>query len=138
MTARTALELVLEQVSDELGYTVRDGIIYVTQKYDNDEIQVYNVRDLLKGFRIPQAAPRMPGGEGMPGAGMTMGADGAGWMGGSGRAASATVGEALVRVIESTVFPETWSSAGGSGSLAEFNGLLVVKQSQTLPTRVTC
>ena len=143
VTARTALELVLEQVSGDLGYTVRDGLVYITQKYDNDEIQVYNVRDLLKGFSsialtAAGMGAAMPGPAGMPG-GFGGGEGGAiGGLGGVGggmaQTAPATAGEALVRVIESTVFPDTWSSSpvGGSGSLAEFNGLLIVKQSQTV------
>ena len=135
VTARTALDLVLEQVSNSLGYTVRDGLVYVTNKFDNDEIQVYNVRDLLASF--PAATPPGPGGApGGIGGAFPGGLGGEGGMGGgigAPRPTSASpAGEALLTVIESTVMPDTWSTVGGSGSLAEFNGLLIVKQSQTV------
>jgi hypothetical protein len=128
VTARTALELVLEQVSSELGYTVRDGLVYVTKKYDSDEIQVYNVRDLLESFPSttvgqPVVGPLVAGG---------LGHGGLGGEGGMGPTSASPAGQALAAVIESTVLPDTWSSVGGSGSLAEFNGLLIVKQSQTV------
>lgn len=45
---------------------------------------------------------------------------------------SSTAGAALLQVIDSTVLPDTWSVVGGSGTAAEFNGLLIVKQSQTV------
>lgn len=136
VTARTALELILEQVSKDLGYTVRDGLVYVTNKFDNDEIQVYNVRDLLASFPATQPGPQGGGAPGMVGGGLGgmggMMAGGEGGLGGTRPTSASPAGEALLSVIESTVMPDTWSAVGGSGSLAEFNGLLIVKQSQTV------
>ena len=39
---------------------------------------------------------------------------------------------ALVQVIVTTIHPNTWAEMGGEGSIAEFNGLLIVKHSQTV------
>src|SRR5438105_340379 len=45
LSARTALDLVLEPLN--LGYTIRDGLIKVTSAAQANQIQVYNVQDLL-------------------------------------------------------------------------------------------
>ncbi len=158
VSVKTALELALEQVSGELSYTVRDGLVYITQKYDNDEIQVYNVRDLLKDFPLAlsaggiggEAGAGLMGGSfrGMPGGGPGMagmpggeggfgGAMGGGGLGGAAGNHPAAAGDALLNVITSTIYPDTWTDVGGSGSLAEFNGLLIVKQSQTVHRQIS-
>jgi hypothetical protein len=45
LTGRTALDLLLEPL--KLSYTIRDGLIMVTTAEKANQIQVYNIRDLL-------------------------------------------------------------------------------------------
>ena len=139
VSARTVLELVLEQVSgetasSELGYTIRDGLIYVTSKFETNRIEVYNVRDLVVASQTAHAgaegatAPMMPGGfgaAGMQGAEM-------GGLGGGGGLGFTTPGQQLVQVVTTTIHPDTWTASGGSGSIEEFNGLLIVKHSDAV------
>jgi hypothetical protein len=80
LAARTALDLVLEPLG--LGYTIRDGLILVTTSAQANQIQVYNVRDLLRATPLStEVAPAAALG-GM-GGGM-MGGMGNGMMGGMG------------------------------------------------------
>jgi general secretion pathway protein D len=73
LTARVALDLVLEPLN--LGYTIRDGLIKVTTAAQANQIQVYNVRDLVESSQFDGAsAPGMsmggtPGMSGMRGRG---------------------------------------------------------------------
>lgn len=64
LTARGALELVLEPY--QLNYTIRDGVIMITTSAKANQIQVYNVRDLLHDG--PMGRRMMGGGMGsLPG-----------------------------------------------------------------------
>jgi hypothetical protein len=132
--ARTVLELVLEQVGTrDVDYTVRDGLVYVTRKYQADEIRVYNCRDLMKTANVAVGADGgMPGQPGFHGAAGGLGGGGfpGGYGGGGFGIGSDQIG--LPQVIVSTIHPETWSEGGGSGSIQEFNGLLIVKHSQAI------
>jgi hypothetical protein len=161
VSARTALELAIEQVGGgSLGYTIRDGVIYLTEKYQVNEIQVYNCRDLLRhtagpgpaGAGSPDGGIGAPGGAGEggfasgglgvvgpggfaggPGGGLGAGAMGPGGLGGGyGGFGVDQQHSALVNVIISTIHPNSWAEAGGEGSVTEFNGLLIVKHSQTV------
>ncbi len=67
LSARVALDLVLEPL--KLSYTIRDGLIMVTTASEANQIQVYNVRDLLPNLMMPQAAGLPSGG---PGPGMML------------------------------------------------------------------
>jgi len=91
LTARVALDLVLEPL--KLSYTIRDGLIMVTTAAEANQIQVYNVRDLLPNLMLPQTT-------GMPGMGT-----GPGTL--SGMAASGRV--AILR------FAQAGPAAGGIG-----------------------
>jgi general secretion pathway protein D len=89
LSAHTALDLVLEPLG--LGYTIRDGLILVTSSAQASQIQVYNVRDLLRELPANGLAMRTnTGGEGV-GAGMMagcrMGGLGGGMMAGTGMGA---------------------------------------------------
>jgi hypothetical protein len=136
VAARTVLELCLEHFGGEVGYTIRDGLVYITRKYDADEIRVYNCRDLL-GNAAGAAAMGMDPAMGMPGmggmmpGGMGSAEGGYGGLGGGMGMASAPV-SGLGRVIVTTIHPETWTFSGGTGSIEELNGLLIVKHSQSV------
>jgi hypothetical protein len=163
------LELALRQVSPDLSYVVRDGILIIATRdslSDSQTVRVYNCRDLLSGAGHPARAAAggaVPGGAApgvaansvaapgvaaqaggtgsaapvggpaaMGGMGMGMG----GGMGGSFRGPPVTRGDQLQVVIRATVLPESWDDAGGSGTMEEFGGLLVVNQSEAVHDRV--
>jgi hypothetical protein len=68
LSARAALDLILEPL--KLSYTVRDGLIMITTIADANQIQVYNVRDLLRHPAMNAGAGPMGGmGGGMMGGG---------------------------------------------------------------------
>ena len=157
---RTVLELILENYG--LGFTTRDGLVFVTTAEQAKEIRVYNVRDLLAD--VPEgmmaaggAGPGMMGGgmgpSGMSGAGRARQMAGApagmggkasmmpGMGGGDAKPQGAVAvapheTSSLAHVIASTIAPETWTDLGGSGSIIEYNGLLVVKNSQAVHGKV--
>lgn len=156
LTARMALDLVLEPL--KLSYTIRDGLIVVTTIAEANQIQVYNVRDLLRNFAnegaaVMGAAPRMmlggngrsrKGGirlaQGGP-AGMPPGATG-GTSPGMGGGLDEGVGtlvrqtDSLAEVIATTIDPASWDSDGGNGSIVQYHELLVVKNSQTVHGKI--
>lgn len=155
LSARTALDLVLEP--HKLSYTVRDGLIMVTTAAAANQIQVYNIRDLIGQVPVNAqggASPAMMGmskGPGRPGmmgsgmAGMAMAMGGpvagtggidvaAGGMGGGGPVVRET--ESLADVIAVTIDPTSWDSAGGTGSIVQYHELLVVKNSQTVHGKI--
>lgn len=103
VSARTALELALEQVDASASYEIRDGLIVVTNQGPACEIRVYDCNHLLP------AATKKPASETRPD---TNSIDG------------------LIDVITATIRPETWVAAGGLASIQAFDGMLVVKQSQ--------
>jgi hypothetical protein len=83
LAARTALDLVLEPLG--LGYTIRDGLILVTTSAQANQIQVYNVRDLLRAGPLNTEvvpAAGMMGGMGGGMGGMAGAGSGMGGMGG--------------------------------------------------------
>jgi hypothetical protein len=157
LPAAAVLELALDQsgLGEIAGYTIRDGLVYITSRSQSNQIQVYNVRDLVAtrfggdsgmGMDTMMADPSMMGAAGMPG--MGMGGYGAGFSGrgtgmtggggmpggdpmamGGGMGMSAG-GTSLTQVIRSTIRPQTWAEAGGEAGLAEYNGLLIVKAGQ--------
>lgn len=56
--------------------------------------------------------------------------------GGGGIGAPDTETSSLVSVIEQTIDPSSWSVVGGNASIVEYNGLLVVKNSQTVHSKI--
>lgn len=148
----TVLDLVLDQVSNGVAaYAERDGVLIIseaTQLADRLEVHVYNCRDLLSlDVPGPNAAAMM--GTGMPGAapvstpmgsppGLATPMGIAGGYGGSGMGHNVLSGfglqhdaraKHLMMLVSQIVKPDSWTEAGGSGSLAEYGGLLVVRQS---------
>jgi hypothetical protein len=151
LSARAVLDLVLEPI--QLGYTVRDGLILITTAHHADQIQVYNILDLLRdsasgdayfprrmqmggfgvgggeagGGRPAAAAPAMPGsataGVGLGGGGL--GIDGCLHQTGS-----------LALLIATTINPESWEQRGGGGSIVQYHELLVVKNNQAVHAKI--
>jgi hypothetical protein len=153
----TVLDLALEQASNGVAaYVERDGVLIiseVTRLADRLEVHVYNCRDLLSlevpnqhpaalGMGMPSPAgfssgpPASPMGPG-PGAGIAsaMAMGGAGGMGGNMMGPVSGFGSQhdarashLMQLVSQIVKPDSWSEAGGPGSIAEYGGLLVVRQ----------
>jgi hypothetical protein len=144
------LELALRQVSPELSYVIRDGIVIVGTRgalSDSQVVRVYNCRELIaaaaKATSTVPAAP-MGGIGGVPpgantgapmpgGAGMLPGGPGLG--GFLGEVPLTPAGQ-LQQVIRATIAPESWDLNGGAGTMEEFGGLLVVNQSEAVHERV--
>ena len=158
VSARGALELVLEPF--QLNYTIRDGVIMITTTAKANQIQVYNVQDLLQqGGAAGPAGAMMSGGSGgggffqvqaeggdaaagapgMPGA-MPPGMGGMGGFGGRGgggmRAFGGRVTNSLADLIATTIDPASWDLAGGNGSIMQYDDLLVVKNSQAVHGKI--
>lgn len=155
------LDLILRQASPQIGYVVRDGIVIIAPKDALSEhlaIRVYNCRDLLSigtpaapaagegasyappGY--PGAAPaRAPYGPGMrsapmPGASSYGGGGGGGIGGEMPAVARAPEVEQLMRLVQTTVAPDTWDTHGGPGTVEEFGGLFVVNQTEEVHDRI--
>lgn len=147
----TALDLLLKPVG--LGYVVRDGFVIVSTSEalkQVTEVRVYNCRDLLDRLPpmlrpgTPAAQPPLPGAaDGAPQLenrtsshrippGMSAQTTGMGGGGGGQAYAPAPRtedelrAEKLISIVEVAVAPDSWESAGGVGTIAEFAGLLVV------------
>jgi hypothetical protein len=162
LTGRMALDLVLEPL--KLSYTIRDGLIMVTTAEQANQIQVYNVRDLLPNLAEPVGgagagsgmaapgtmgmsggAPSMPGGRGMMRSmmGVRMGMGGAaagddagGLGGGMGGLPAIRETDSLAELIATTIDPVSWDCGGGNGSIIQYHELLVVKNSQTVHGKI--
>lgn len=160
LTGRMALDLLLEPF--HLNYTIRDGLIMVTTAEQANQIQVYNVRDLLpnldehvggggaavsgstggraQGDVAGSGAPKMMmsamGGRGGMG-GMGMGGMGGGGMGGGGMGRVFGKTDSLASLIATTIDPDSWDCGGdGTGSVVQYHELLVVKNSQTVHGKI--
>jgi negative regulator of sigma E activity len=124
---KSALNLILEDL--ELTYVVRDEVLQITTPQDAQatlEIRIYDCRDILA---MPPAADKLEpaGGAPMPGSGF----------GGGGGFVSERDHRAqqLITIITTNVDPPTWQGNvvngvmnSASGSVSEFNGLIVVTQ----------
>jgi general secretion pathway protein D len=144
------LDLALRQVSTDLGYMIRDGIVIVATRdalSGNQVVRVYNCRDLL--VAAAKATPAAPMGSGayppgvsQPGPGpASVMAAGGGSMGGlmsamMGSGGPATPADQLQRVVRTTIAPESWDQNGGAGTMEEFGGMLVVNQSEAVHDRI--
>lgn len=136
-----ALQIVLQSAGSATGtqleYSITDGIVRISTTEDLDRfviVRVYDCRDLMKrpeksergsGMQ-PEVAPGMmtPGaggfGGGMPG-GEAFGAAG-------GMPAPESADSARLRMLLlSTIAPGTWAPEGTTGSVGDYDGLLVVR-----------
>jgi hypothetical protein len=140
--ASTLLGLLLDSVAGGLDFVERDGFILVSTIDDLDhmtEVRVYNCRDLL-ALAPPgldgAASPAMYGGptEGYGVAGTPPGMPGGPASGGFGGSPAPRPG--LPGLIQTAVESGSWEDVGGVGSISEFNGLLVIKQSARVHEKI--
>lgn len=163
LSVRTALELVLEQLaSDDISYTLRDGIIQITNAEKTYENRIYDCRDLLEGVLSQSQA-----GMGVPTGSMGGGfGGGQGGMGGGGmfQIAPETVGLALqpallmqmggmgmapmpvevkspsaqlITVIENGTEPANWMLTDGiGGTITVYDGMLIVRHETRVHERI--
>jgi hypothetical protein len=143
------LDLTLAQASEQLAYVMQDGIILVSTQDDLEgaaEVRIYNVRDLLK---LPdashvQAMSGMAGGYGGmslggPGYGegsMEGGGYGMGMMSGAAAPSRDDRAETLVQVIRTAVGRGAWREQGDYGTIAIYEGLLVVNHNTRVHQQV--
>lgn len=141
---RTALDFLLRDSGLDLDYTVRDDVLVITTVEETERwpiTAVYDVSRLIGGPRAPHGPlPGSPGSLGYDGGEMMtvdpndqFGFGLAGVVPGSGMSmpSSPTMGRAhqLIDVLTRSVVPESWEEVGGVGSIREFQGKLVVRQS---------
>jgi hypothetical protein len=96
------------------------------------------------GFGSAAPQPGAAGGFGMAspgGPGGMMGGSYGGGMGGEGRpqrplSAEDLKAEQLMNIVTTAVEPNSWSDMGGSGTIGQYNGLIVVSQSARTHTKV--
>jgi hypothetical protein len=124
LAARTALDLVLEPLG--LGYTIRDGLILVTTSAQANQIQVYNVRDLLRATPLNTEVAPAAGlggmGGGMMGGGMMGGGMMGGGMAGAGNGMMGGMGGGFFQV-EALIDAEESSPADDAGRAGPGDGL---------------
>jgi hypothetical protein len=89
----------------------------------------------------PYGAPGMAGGPGMgpPGGGMGMGSSEGAMGGGAGYGGpptSSTEADRLVNILMTSIAPSSWQAAGGTGTIAEYNGLIVVNHNARVHAQV--
>ena len=113
---RTALELILQRVSPELDFSVRDGVLVITGPNASYVTEVYNIAGLLPDVKVALAAP-----QNAQGSGATSGEEPFGQQ--------LPPADQLRQVITSTIAPNSWSETGGTGAANVFATLLVIKNS---------
>lgn len=162
LSVRSALELILRHTHQELTYSIKDGVILISDSNEDYEVQVYDCRDLLAGVQVQGM---MQGGMGMGGTGggffsvpaelagaaiSQVGGGAAlggqakaaehGGMGGSGvpnAAATSPGGAALIGVLQSATQPAQWINTDGEGgSMSEFDGVIVVRHHQAVHRKI--
>ncbi len=127
--ARAVLQLMVDELGaeDELAVVVGEGFVRITRiDLDSLDVEVYDVRDLLE-TRRPAPRPEDPFG----GAG--------GGFGGAAHARAPVSNEGiggLLDVVATTVSPSSWNTNGGHGTIAAFDGMLVVGNSPEVHRRV--
>jgi hypothetical protein len=112
VTASTVLRLVLQSTDVALDFVERDGFILVSTVEDLDRVTE---------VRVYPMAPGMEGSSGGLGGGLL---------------AEDSPRSRLMGLIMDSVESDSWAEVGGAGSISEFNGLLVVKQSARVHEKV--
>jgi hypothetical protein len=129
---RTILELMLKDL--ELTYVEKDGLLLITTPEDAEstmEIRVYDCRDLL-AMEAPIGSDKLVVPASRPSDAKANAFD---------QSFGRRTGEAvrpisehdlralrLIALVEANVDATSWSSVGGPGEISEFNGLVVVTQ----------
>lgn len=155
------LDLLLEEL--DLTYVNRDDVIVVTTPLDLESVasvRVYNCRDLLAtttesgGIRADSViAPGMPGG--LPGVAPPPADQGSlpvvsrhvlaqfgggGGFGGEGQmgipSRPRTRARQLMDILMTAIVPESWEEVGGVGTIAEFDGLIVIRHNPRIHRQV--
>lgn len=150
ISSATALELVLEPFG--LTYRLRDQFIHVQTQIvadENLEIRVYNCRDLLQDMPTTDMEPSgTPPAHKLTGIVQAVGHKHGGLLltqlppGGGKLGSSKTPprplspGEALVDVVMTTTEGPWEHINGNGGTITEFNGLLIVRQTQAIHAEI--
>jgi hypothetical protein len=144
----TVLEFVLDQVDIGIQYAIRDGIVVVSTAEDllssTMSVRIYDCRDLVA---TNASGGGMMGGMGAMDIDMEFSLGGGG--GAVGMPAGMGSGEKvippvatsessmhLIRIVQNIVDTDSWSEFGGAGTIAEFNGLVIINQNDRTHRRV--
>jgi hypothetical protein len=154
----TLLDLILSDF--ELAYVEKDDLLEITTPEDAEsrlEIRVYDCRDLLAMEAAPGADKFLPRAAGRPVGGMFAVEDriaqrtprpgAAGGMGGGVSAPQEkdddrpvsehdVRAERLMQIIITNVDMDSWRDIGGPGTISEYNGLIVVTQTNWVHRKV--
>ena len=134
--ARTVLELTLDAVStEELTYTIRGGIIHVRTKLAdeaNPEVRIYNCRDLIPQTAL-KAGASLPDSEKGPRSAEKL-EEARRLLEFAQRMPPAPVTDLIQVIMRSTSGPwrDDDDGNGEGGTMVPFDGLLVIRQSQTV------
>ncbi len=137
---KMALEIILDRF--ECLYYLRDGFVVVTSKekaMTMAELRVYDCEDVLAA--VPAAAKAQPG------LGSAPAASGANPQSASEAEAPAAAAkkpyiftsanaDTLIEIITRTVDPDSWEMNGGLGSIAEYDGKIVVRQTDAAHAQI--
>ncbi|MBD3674603.1 MAG: hypothetical protein HUJ26_13860 [Planctomycetaceae bacterium] len=167
VSAKTLIKYAIKSIvnGDQLGYTIRDNMIVITEKFETYETVIYNCSDLLRpadsrsrtsktsgdfGFEASGGGGGYGaeaggagfgsgvsgGGEGYGSVGRMGGGMGSGMMLGMPKMPPATPEGQLVEVITTTIEPDSWSDNGGTGAISSLNGLIIVKHTREVQDEV--
>jgi general secretion pathway protein D len=147
VTIEKALRTILEDVGgiNDLGFVIDDGVITISTKEDLSRqvvTRVYDISDLI--IRVPNfIAPRIDlSNQAGNAGGNNVGNGGGGFFGGGTGTNNVTgnnVGEEnevtrqqliddILELIRTTISPDSWITAAGTGSIREMGGQIVVSQ----------
>jgi len=127
---KTCLAWILSQ--HDLGYTIREGVIVIATKSWLDkqlETRVYDCRDILAADAFPQRVTESKSSIIVDPAASRPDPS-------SPAANASSPAERLSMLIQTTVAPNTWFRAGGTGSIVEYQGLLIVGQTAEVQAEV--
>jgi hypothetical protein len=134
------IQLLLENVSgrvgERLGYSVVDGFVRISSTEDLDRhlvVRVYDCQDLIRRPLTEEQKARLQARGAAPGFGMPGGMGGGG--GGAAFPAPADVmamleaqeSQRLTQLLRETIAPGTWAPESQRGSVSEYDGLLIVR-----------
>lgn len=129
--ASMALDLIFTQL--ECGYYLRDGFICITsaeKAMTMAEIRVYECGHILDAVPAsqPSVALSTAAGNGK--------ADSADEAKKSAYVTTSPNAETLISIIVATVDPYSWNTVGGMGNIAEYDGKLVVRQTDSAHAQI--
>jgi hypothetical protein len=118
ITAELALDMVMEElnrvIQDGVYYAVQNGVIQLKLGRGEFQTKIINCRSWLS--RVDPVALPSEDSDDVP--------------------SMLPPGQALAAIVRTSVAPETWQEQGGQGTIKEFGGLLIIRQTTTVMEQV--